>query len=149
MVVGCIPEMAERILFCRRSIMPQYGKWTIPAGFLEKGETVEAGAKRETFEEAGAKVETLKPFALYNLTFISQVYLIFRAQLVDSDFHPGDESLEVGLFKEEEVPWDDLAFPVIRETLKAYFRDRSKGLFLFHMGDISPDSFGSLKASVE
>ena len=107
--------------------MPQYGKWTLPAGFLENGETVEAGAKRETFEEAGAKVEALTPFALYNLTFISQVYLIFRAHLVDSNFHPGDESLEVRLFKEEEVPWDDLAFPVIRETLKAYFEDRSKG----------------------
>jgi ADP-ribose pyrophosphatase YjhB (NUDIX family) len=138
MIVGCIPETAEHILFCRRSIMPQYGKWTIPAGFIEKGETVEAGAKRETFEEAGAKVETLKPFALFNLTFISQVYLIFRAHLVDLDFHPGAESLEVQLFKEEEVPWGDLAFPVIRETLKTYFRDRSRGLFPFHIGDISP-----------
>ena len=136
MVVGCIPETGERLLFCRRSIMPQYGKWTIPAGFLEKGETVEAGAKRETLP-------------LYNLTFISQVYLIFRAHLVDSNFHPGDESLEVRLFKEEEVPWDNLAFPVIRETLKAYFRDRSRGFFPFHIGDISPDSYGSLKASVE
>jgi ADP-ribose pyrophosphatase YjhB (NUDIX family) len=149
MVVGCIPESAEGLLFCRRSIMPQYGKWTLPAGFLENGETVEAGAKRETFEEAGAKVEALTPFALYNLTFISQVYLIFRAHLVDSNFHPGDESLEVRLFKEEEVPWDDLAFPVIRETLKAYFEDRSKGLFLFHIGDIIPGSYSSLRASVE
>ena len=136
-------------MFCRRSIMPRYRQMDPAVGFFENGETVEAGAKRETFEEAGAKVEALTPFALYNLTFIRQVYLIFRAHLVVGNLHPGDESLEVRLFKEEEVPWDDLAFPVIRETLKAYFEDRSKGLFLFHIGDIIPGSYSSLRASVE
>ena len=140
MVVGCIPEIDGRVLFCRRSIMPRYGKWTIPAGYLEKGETVEAGAMRETFEEAGARMESLEPYGLYNLTFISQVYLIFRGRVADGIFSAGHESLEVRLFREEEVPWADLAFPVIRETLKFYFRDRHKGLFPFDMGEIKSGS---------
>ena len=144
MVVGCILEMGNRVLFCRRSIQPRYGKWTIPAGYLENGETVEAGARRETFEEAGAKVEALKPFGIYNLTFVNQIYLIFRGQLVDNTYHVGDESLEVRLFKEDEVPWDDLAFPVIRETLRDYYKDRSNRHFTIHMGDIQPASHHSL-----
>jgi ADP-ribose pyrophosphatase YjhB (NUDIX family) len=137
MVVGCIPVWNDNILFCRRAIYPQYGKWTLPAGFLEKGESVEAGARRETLEEAGARVEALRPFALYNLTRIGQVYLIFRGRLVDPDYRAGEESLEVRLFKEDAVPWEDLAFPVIRETLHRYFEDRSTGVFPFHMGDIT------------
>ena len=137
MVVGCIPEIGDQILFCRRSIMPKYGKWTIPAGYLEKGETVEEGAKRETLEEAGARVESLEPYGLYNLTFISQIYLIFRGRLVDGNFGAGDESLEVRLFQEEEIPWTDLAFPVITETLRSYFKDRPNGIFPFHIGDIN------------
>lgn len=136
MVVGCIPEWGDRILFCRRAIEPRYGKWTIPAGFLEKGETVAAGAARETYEEAGTKVEALQPFALYNLTFIGQVYLMFRGRMVDGEYRAGDESLEAKLFREEEVPWDTLAFPVIRETLRLYFQDRAKGNFFFHTGEI-------------
>lgn len=138
MVVGCIPEWEDSILFCRRAIEPQYGKWTIPAGFLEKGETVAAGAMRETYEEAGTRVEALKPFALYNLTFISQVYLMFRGRMVNAQYRPGDESLEVRLFREEEVPWDSLAFPVILDTLRLYFQDRARGAFSFHTGEIKP-----------
>jgi ADP-ribose pyrophosphatase YjhB (NUDIX family) len=140
MVVGCIPEIDDRVLFCRRSIMPRYGKWTIPAGYLEKGETVEAGAMRETFEEAGARMESLEPYGLYNLTFISQVYLIFRGRVADGNFCAGHESLEVRLFREEDVPWVDLAFPVIRVTLKSYFRDRPNKLFPFHINEIKSDS---------
>ena len=136
MVVGCILEMGNRVLFCRRSIQPRYGKWTIPAGYLENGETMEAGAKRETLEEAGAKVEELEPFGLYNLTYVNQVYLIFRGYLFDEHFHAWDESLEVRLFKEEDVPWSEMAFSVIRETLDTYFKDRVSGRFSFHMGDI-------------
>ena len=138
MVVGCIPEWEDSILFCRRAIEPRYGKWTIPAGFLEKGETVAAGAVRETYEEAGTRVEALQPFALYNLTFIGQVYLLFRGRMVDARYRAGEESLEVRLFREEEVPWDTLAFPVIRETLRLYFEDRTKRIFSFHTGEIKP-----------
>ena len=139
MVVGCIPVWKDRLLMCRRAIQPQYGKWTIPAGFLEIGETVEEGAIRETYEEAGAKVENLKPYALYNLSFIGQIYLIFLSRLVDLNFQAGYESLEVRLLKEHDIAWEELAFPVIREVLQLYFKDASKGIFNFHMGDITPE----------
>jgi len=136
MVVGCIPTWKEDILFCRRAIEPQYGKWTIPAGFLENGETMAAGAGREALEEAGVTVASLIPFALYDLVFVSQVYLIFRCPLKNPHFKAGEESLEVRFFKETEVPWAELAFPVIREALKLYFKDRAQGDFSFHMGEI-------------
>ena len=136
MVVGAIPVLNDSILFCRRAIEPRYGKWTLPAGFLENGETVAAGARRETLEEAGARIVGLEPYALYNLTFVNQVYLMFRAILPEPVFSAGDESLEVRLFKAHEVPWKELAFPVIRKTLEDYFHDLNKGAFSFHMDDI-------------
>jgi ADP-ribose pyrophosphatase YjhB (NUDIX family) len=139
MVVGTIPVWDHSILFCRRAIEPRYGKWTLPAGFLENGETVEEGARRETYEEAGAKLLELEPYGVYNLAFISQVYLMFRARLLEPNFNAGYESLEVRLFEEHEVPWEDLAFPVIRKTLQHYFEDLEKGAFSFHMGDITPE----------
>jgi len=137
-VVGCIPQWEEKILLCRRSIEPQYGRWTIPAGFLEIGETVAEGARRETIEEACARVDDLVAYALYNLSFIGQIYIMFLARLIDTDFKPGHESLSVELFNENEIPWDNLAFPVVAKTLKKYFKDRKIGNFPFFMGDISP-----------
>ena len=142
MVVGTIPTWEDKILFCRRAIEPQNGKWTLPAGFLENGETVEEGARRETYEEAGANLGELKPYAVYNLTFISQVYLMFRAHLLEPEFNAGYESLEVRLFEKHEVPWDDLAFPVIQKALQHYFDDLEKGTFSFHMGDIKGEFTG-------
>ena len=140
MVVGCIPEMENRILFCRRAIEPCYGKWTLPAGYLENGETVSAGARRETFEEARARVEILAPYALYNICYVNQIYLMFRARLMDHNFRPGSESLEVRLFSEAEIPWDEIAFRVVEETLIQYFKDRPSGLFPFYIGNISKKS---------
>jgi ADP-ribose pyrophosphatase YjhB (NUDIX family) len=137
MVVGCIPEWEDRILLCKRSIEPKLGKWTIPAGYLENGETVNEGAKRETLEEAGARVENLQPYALMSIAYISQVYLIFRARLKATDFAPGPESSEVKLYSEGEIPWDDLAFMVVRETLRRYFRDRPTGSFPLQNGIIT------------
>ena len=136
MVVGCIPEAGAKVLLCRRAIEPCYGMWTLPAGYLENGETVAQGAERESFEEAGAKIENLTPYALYNICYVNQIYLMFRARLVDDNFRPGKESIEVRLFAENEIPWDDLAFRVIRATLVHYFKDRPIGLFPFHVGDI-------------
>jgi ADP-ribose pyrophosphatase YjhB (NUDIX family) len=139
-VVGCIPQWEEKILLCRRSIEPRYGKWTLPAGFLEIGETVAEGAGRETLEEACARVDDLVAYALYNLSFIGQIYIMFLARLMDTDYKPGHESLSVGLFSENDIPWHDLAFPVVEKTLKRYFKDRKTGKFSFFVEDIGRSS---------
>ncbi|HHB13302.1 MAG TPA: NUDIX domain-containing protein [Chromatiales bacterium] len=135
-VTGTIPIHEDRVLLCRRAIEPRRGLWTAPAGFMENAETVQEGALRETREEANARVRIDALHAVYNLPHISQVYLLFRATLLDLDFSPGRESLEVRLFDEREIPWDALAFPVVIEALKAYFEDLRRGHFRLHMGDI-------------
>jgi ADP-ribose pyrophosphatase YjhB (NUDIX family) len=135
-VVGCIPEWEDKILFCQRAIEPRYGFWTLPAGFLENGETVSEGAKRETYEEAGAVVHQLEPYGLYNICYVNQIYLMFRGGLVDLTFTPGPESLAVRLFTAEEIPWDELAFPVIGKTLTRYLQDRNHCVYPFHIEDI-------------
>ena len=138
MIVGTIPEWEDKVLLCRRAIEPKHGLWTLPAGFMENGETTAQGAARETLEEANARVEISSLYTLYNLPHINQVYLMFRARLLDLDFGPGMESLEVELFEEKDIPWDQLAFRTVEATLRAYFHDRSEGTFGFHMGDIAP-----------
>ena len=135
-VVGCIPEMDGKILLCRRSIEPRCGKWTLPAGYLENGETVAEGAQREALEEIGAPVEILAPYALFNICYVNQIYLMFRARLANGSFKAGNECSEVRLFAERDIPWDQIAFTVIEETLRQYFHDRPAGLFPFHMGNI-------------
>jgi len=135
-VTGCIPEWKNKILLCKRAIEPKYGLWTLPAGFMENNETTSEAALRETQEEANANVEILGPYALFSLPYISQVYLIFRARMLNGQFEPGIESLEVALYKEEEIPWKELAFPVIEETLRRYFKDKHQGIFGMHVGDI-------------
>lgn len=137
-VVGCIPEWQDRILLCRRAIEPRYGLWTVPAGFMENHETTAEGAMRETLEEANARVEIDSLYALYNLPHISQVYMLFRARLLDLDFSAGAETLEVRLVDENEIPWDELAFATVRNTLARYFDDRRKGEYRFHIGTIEP-----------
>jgi ADP-ribose pyrophosphatase YjhB (NUDIX family) len=138
-VVGCIPEVEDRILLCRRAIKPRLGLWTLPAGYLENGETLVEAARREAYEEARARLTELTPYALFDLTFVNQVYVMFRGRLVDHLYGPGTESSQVKLLAEDEIPWDDLAFSSIRETLKCYFMDRKKGTFPLHMADIQPD----------
>jgi ADP-ribose pyrophosphatase YjhB (NUDIX family) len=142
LVVGCIPEAEDKILLCRRAIEPCYGKWTLPAGFLENGETVAAGAKRETLEEAHARVEILAPYALYNISHVNQVYLMFRARLKDHNFHAGRESLDVKLFSENDIPWEEIAFRVINATLLKYYADRRTGRFPFFVGSIAKPANG-------
>ena len=137
--MGCVVEWKNKILLCQRAIEPRYGMWTAPAGFLEAGESAADGAKRETYEEATARVEIIAPYTLFNLTFINQIYLMFRARLIDGKFDIGTESLAVELFEEDEIPWDDLAFTAIHKTLRHYFDDRKTGDFRFRMGDLSPD----------
>jgi ADP-ribose pyrophosphatase YjhB (NUDIX family) len=137
-VTGCIPEWGDKILLCKRAIEPRKGLWTLPAGFMENKETSSEAAVRETWEEANAKVETVGLYALFNIPHISQVYLIFRAKMLDTHFGPGEESLEVELFEENQIPWDEIAFPVIQETLVRYFKDKSTGHFDLHVDDIAP-----------
>ena len=138
MVVGCIPEWEDKVLLCRRAIEPRYGLWTLPAGFMENGETTAEGALRETWEEAGARVELGSLYTLFNLPHVNQVYFMFRARLLDLDYKPGIESLEVRLFAEHEIPWDQLAFRTVKASLELYFQDRANGGFQFHFGDIRP-----------
>jgi ADP-ribose pyrophosphatase YjhB (NUDIX family) len=138
LVVGCIAEWEHRILLCRRAIEPRSGLWTVPAGFMENGETTAEGAARETLEEANARVEIVSLYALYNIPHINQVYMLFRARLLDLDYSPGSETLETRLVTEDEVPWDRLAFATVRNTLHHYFSDRRSGEYRFHMGTIEP-----------
>jgi len=136
MIVGCIPEWEDRILLCRRAIEPRHGMWTVPAGYMENGETTSQGALRETLEEANARVEVGPLYAMYNIPHINQVYILFRARLLDLDFSAGAETLEVKLLAEPDIPWEQLAFPTVRNTLTHYFHDRKAGQFQFHMGTI-------------
>ena len=124
------------MLLCKRAIEPRHGLWTLPAGFLENGETVVAGAQRETFEEASARVDIGELYTLISLPQINQVYMVFRARLKDLDFGPGPESLEVRLFDETEVPWQQLAFRTIGRTLRNWFLDRKLGSFPLHVSSL-------------
>ena len=135
-VVGTVPTWGEQVLLCRRNIEPRYGYWTLPAGFMEMGETLAEGAVRETIEEAGARIELEPLFSLLNVVKAGQVHVFYRARLLDTSFDPGPETIEAQLFHEHEVPWDDLAFRTVRDTLKFYFEDRRRGQFGFHCADI-------------
>ena len=135
-VVGALPEWEGLVLLCRRAIEPRRGYWTLPAGFLEQGETMEAGACREAREEANASLAIEALYTLFSIPHIDQIHAYFRARLLDRDFHPGEESLDVGLFRENEIPWRELAFPVVRKTLELWLDERKGGRFRTHSGEI-------------
>ncbi|MGZ5047353.1 MAG: NUDIX hydrolase [Usitatibacter sp.] len=137
-VVGCIPVHGDRILICKRAIEPRYGLWTLPAGFMENEESASEGAAREALEEANARVEIEDLYTVYSIPHISQVYMMFRAKLLDTDYAPGTESLEVKLVREDEIPWDQLAFAMVRRTLEHFLEDRKRGVFVPRFGDIRP-----------
>lgn len=132
-VVGCLPVWKDQVLLCKRAIEPRLGLWTLPAGFLENNETLVAGALRETAEEAGARVEIGALYTMISLPHISQVYVMFRARLLDLDFAPGTESLDVRLYQEKDIPWEQLAFRTIARTLRNYYLDRKRGEFPVHV----------------
>ena len=137
-VVGCLPVYGDRILMCKRAIEPRYGLWTLPAGFMENNESAAEGAAREAMEEANAHVEIEDLYTVYSIPHISQVYMMFRARLVDPDVSAGPESLEVKLVTEDEIPWDTLAFQMVRRTLTHFLEDRRTGVFVPRFGDILP-----------
>lgn len=135
-VVGTVPHLDDRVLLCKRNIEPRRGKWTLPAGFMELGETAAQGATRETDEEAGAQIELEPLFSVLSVPRAGQVHLFYRARLLSDQFHPGYETIEARLFREDEVPWDEIAFRTVRETLLRYFADRRTGNFQVHTVDI-------------
>lgn len=138
LIVGAIPVWQGQVLLCRRAIEPRYGLWTLPAGFMELGETTAAGACRETREEACASVKLKGLYCLVNIPHISQVHLFYRSELENTNFAPGDETLETRLFSESDLPWDALAFRSVTQTLKRFFEDRRQGCFGFHEIDLLP-----------
>ncbi len=135
-VVGTVPVWGDEVLLCRRNIEPRYGLWTLPAGFLELGETIAEGALRETVEEAGARIELEGLYTVLNVVRVGQVHLFYRARLLDTEFAPGPETIEAQLFSEASIPWDQLAFRTVRETLRRFFDDRRRGEFGLHCADI-------------
>ncbi len=128
-IVGCVPVHEGRVLLCRRAIEPRRNLWTLPAGFMENGETTPQGAARETWEEARGRVSDLELYRVFDVPAISQVYMFYRCRLDNGEFGVGPESLETGLYEEAEIPWDEIAFPVVHETLREYFADAAAGSY--------------------
>lgn len=135
-VVGTVPYWGDMVLLCKRNIEPRFGKWTLPGGFMELFETVAEGAARETVEEAGAQFELEGLFTLLNVARMGQVHIFYRARLLSDTFSPGSETIEARLFSEDEIPWDEIAFRTVKETLERYFADRRAGHFSIHAIDI-------------
>jgi ADP-ribose pyrophosphatase YjhB (NUDIX family) len=132
MVLGTLPTWNDQVLLCRRAIEPRYGLWTLPAGFMELGESTEEGALRETQEEAGASVRLGPLFSVFDVIQANQVHIFFLAEMVSEALDPGPETLEARLFAEEDIPWDQLAFRSVRGTLERFFSDRKRGVFQVH-----------------
>lgn len=138
LVVGCVPEYEGKILLCRRAIEPRRGYWTLPAGFMENGESMQAAAARESMEEALAKVEIGSLVAIVHVLQAHQVHVMFRARLLDPNIGIGPESLEVGLFDEQDIPWHDMAFRSNEFALRRYLEDRRMGREGLHFHDLPP-----------
>ncbi|MEO1889622.1 MAG: NUDIX hydrolase [Cycloclasticus sp.] len=136
-IAGCIPVWEDKVLLCKRAINPRRGFWTLPAGFMELGETTEQAAVRETLEEAQAVVAVDELYAVFNLPHINQVYMMYRSALLKPEFSSGVESLETRLFTEDDIPWDELAFETMRMSLEYYFQDRKAKAFKFRATDIT------------
>jgi ADP-ribose pyrophosphatase YjhB (NUDIX family) len=135
-VVGTVPHLGNRVLLCKRNIEPRKGKWTLPAGFMELGESTADGAARETLEEAGAQFNMGELLTVMSVPRVGQVHLYYLAQLTSDQFNPGFETQEARLFLESEIPWDELAFRTVQETLRHYFEDRQSGQFQVHAFNI-------------
>ncbi len=137
LVLGCVPEWEGRILLCRRAIEPRRGYWTVPAGFMENGETLQHAAARECYEEALARVEIGSLLAVVSVLHAHQVHVMFRARMLTPAFGPGPESEAVGLYEEAQIPWADLAFPSGEFTLRQYFKDRALGVENHHFAELN------------
>jgi ADP-ribose/FAD diphosphatase len=140
MVVGCVVVHAHKVLLCKRAIEPRRGYWTLPAGFLELGESTMEGAVRETREEARADVRVVAPYAHFDVPHIGQAYVLYRAELTAERFGPGPESLEVRLVAPDEIPWSELAFPVVRHVLELVTEELRDHRFRAHVGVIAREA---------
>jgi ADP-ribose pyrophosphatase YjhB (NUDIX family) len=147
MVIGSLPEWGDQILLCKRAIEPRRGYWTLPAGFMELGESAEQAAVRETLEEANARVELTGLFTLLSVPHVDQVHLFYRARLLDLNFSAGPESLEVALFRESEIPWAEIAFRTVQTTLEHFLADRKRGEFQVRSGALPPQGIPGEKAA--
>lgn len=136
-VVGTVAVFDDKVLLCKRNIEPRWGKWTLPAGFLELGETTAQGAARETDEEAGASFTMEGLFTVISVARVGQVHLFYRAKLLNATFNPGFETLEARLYAEKDIPWNEIAFRTVKETLELFFSDRRKGHYQVHNLEIS------------
>lgn len=139
-VVGALAVWGEQVLLCKRAIEPRLGLWTLPAGFMENLETTAQAAERETMEEACARIRLQSLYTLVNVPHISQIHMIYLAQLQDLDFAAGPESLEVALFDEQDIPWADIAFRSISLSLQHFFADRKRGEFHFRVCDLDANT---------
>lgn len=142
-VVGTLAYFENKVLLCKRAIEPRLGFWTLPAGFMENGESTEDGAKRETREESGVNYDNSSLYRLFDIPFINQVYVFYLAELSSSEYKAGIESLEVGLFEESDIPWEQLAFPVMQDVLLEFFEDRKQGVFPVRSGSPNFKAFRS------
>jgi ADP-ribose pyrophosphatase YjhB (NUDIX family) len=136
-VVGTVPALGDRVLLCKRNIEPRWGKWTLPAGFMELDESTGEGAARETREESGAQFELEELFSVVSVPRVGQVHMFYRARLLSEVFDPGFETIEARLFTQEEIPWEEIAFRTVKETLERYFEDRARGRFSVHTFDVT------------
>ncbi len=147
-VVGSVVTYENKFLLCKRAIHPRKGFWTLPAGFMEQRETTEAGAIREAFEEANTHIRIRDLLAVYNVTHISQVQIMYRAVLDKPEFSAGDESLDVALFAWDDIPWEELAFPTVYWALHQYRSIKDQDSFVPFSnaeGDMLEKSFEILK----
>jgi len=135
-IVGCVPFYEGKVLLCKRAIEPRKNYWTLPAGFMENGETTPEGAARETWEEACARVSNLELYRVFDVPAISQVYMFYRCDLDKGEFGVGPESLETDLYLEKDIPWHEIAFPVVHQTLKSFFLDVAKNHFPVRVSSI-------------
>ncbi|WP_139850988.1 NUDIX hydrolase [Acinetobacter pullicarnis] len=132
-ICGALAIWQDKVLLCRRAIEPRYGLWTLPAGYMELFETMEQGSARETREEAEAEVDIEHLYCMYNIPRIGQIYVLFKAQLIDGKFGAGEETIESKLFAEHEIPWEQLAFPSVERTLRHYFADKKQQDYPLHL----------------
>ncbi|MCP1622509.1 NUDIX hydrolase [Pseudomonas nitroreducens] len=134
-IAGCIIERDGKYLLCQRGIPPRPGTWTLPAGFMENGETTEQAALREVWEETGVRADIVSPYSIFSVPTISEVYIIFRASVIEETGEHGPETLQVKFFAPEEIPWECIYYPAIRQILERYIEERQAGVYGIYMGN--------------